>query len=166
MKLYKLADVKKVCDVIYGKEIDRNTWSRWKRKLLIPKSSREVDLQRLEQIITLTNIKRARPYFNPDLYEIVKMKTEALKEFHDTKYTYQLYLLPDRCRGSEIGNILKMLTGRLISNKSLYRWGEETGIKFSTNNTYTKDEILKIIHRELPSTNFRHSSDLDPEKAS
>ena len=146
MKTYKLTDIKQVCDVIYGRKINDRSWLRWKRKLCLPKSIREVSEPQMEQLLTLTNMKRATPYNEITLTKVVQTKADALKEFYQHRESYKLYLLPDVCKGDELPNIIYMVTGRKVTKRTLYRWGLRLNKPFSTNINYTKADVSQFIN--------------------
>ena len=102
-------DVKKVCEVIYGRAIADRTWRKWKNKLGFNPYEKEVCEDKMTQLLTLANMKREKPYNPITLVEVVKAKQKTLEEFRDTRYSYQLYLLPEECKGHDIQAIIKMM---------------------------------------------------------
>ena len=90
-------------------------------------------------------MKRATPYDKITLEQVVKSKQETLKNLRDTCDSYKLFLLPEKCKGLEIPKIIKMITGRDISHKSLYRWGVKLNHNYSTTKIYSKDDVLKYL---------------------
>jgi len=145
MKTYKLSEVKQVCEVIYGKPINERTWLRWKRKLCLPKSIRVVSDAQMEQLLTLANMKKTTPYDKITLAKVIKSKADTLKEFYENRESYKLYLLPDECSGGELPNVIYMVTGRKVSQRTLYRWGIRLNRRFSTHTNYTKEEVSRFI---------------------
>ncbi len=145
MKTYKLSEVKQVCEVIYGKPICERTWLRWKRKLCLPKSIREISESQMEQLLTLANMKKTTPFDKITLTKVIESKRDALNDFYHNHESYKLYLLPDVCSGGELTNIIYMVTGRKVNQRTLYRWGIRLNCRYSTHTNYTKDEVSKFI---------------------
>jgi hypothetical protein len=144
---YKLMDIKQVCEVIYGRAIADRTWRKWKSKLGFNPYEKEVSEDKMTQLLTLANMKREKPYNPVTLMEVVKAKQKTLEEFRDTRYSYRLYLLPDECKGDDLQDIFKMVTGRFVAERTLYRWGELLNIPYSPNRKYGKDEVKQYISK-------------------
>lgn len=142
---YKLTDVKQVCEVIYGKPIQLRTWRKWKNKLGFPPYIKVVDENMLTQLLTLANMKREKPFDKIKLTDVIKAKQTVLEDFKNTRYSYRLFLIPDECKGRDIQGIIKMVTGRLVSRPSLYRWGEINCIPYNPDKNYKKDEVMRFI---------------------
>lgn len=143
--MYKLTDVKAVCEAIYGKKLKKRAWIYWKRKVLIQSHAREIDSNQLGRLITLANLKRKQPYKEFSIEYIIEQKETALKEFYAKKYIYQEYLLPDECNGSNLLGVINLTTGRDVSTKTLYRIGKRLNIPYSLNRIYKKNEMLAYI---------------------
>lgn len=149
MKTYKLSDIKKVCETIYGRPIGDSTWRRWKQKLQFTPYETSVSESKMEQLLTLANMKRKNPYQQIILSEVIKQKTDTLKTFSQTEQDYKLYLVPETCKGKEIRDVIYMVTGRKLHRNSLYRYGLKVQIPFSANRKYRKDEVCKMISEIL-----------------
>jgi hypothetical protein len=145
MNTYKLSDVRQVCEVIYGRKIVDRTWRKWKFSLAIGGYLKEISQANMEQLITLANLKRSRPYDKIRLSEVIESKQATLQELQNTRNNYLLFLLPDECKGSTIPEIIYMVTGRKISQKTLYRWGVILNEQYKVNKNYKKDVLLTFI---------------------
>jgi hypothetical protein len=149
MTTYKLSDVKQVCEAIYDRPIVDRTWRKWKASLSLPKYVKEISQAQMEQLLTLANLKRSKPYDKVTLTQVIKSKQATLKEFQEARNNYTLYLIPDECRGDSLPEVIRMVTGRQVSLKSLYRWGKMLNKHYSSNSNYTKDEVLLYISQTL-----------------
>lgn len=145
MKFYRLTDVRIVCEAIYKQKISDRTWRRWKAILVIDKYSKFISEQKLEQILTLANVKRSQPYDKVTLSDIVKSKLKTLIDFQETRNNYTNFLLPDVCKGIEIPDVIKLVTGRKLSKKTLYRKSINFSKPYSTNKNYSKNELQEYI---------------------
>lgn len=145
MKFYRLTDIKLVCESIYKRKISDRTWRRWKSLLALDKYSKFVSEQNMEQLLTLANMKRSQPYDKITLTDIVKFKLQTLLDFQETRKNYTTFLLPDTCTGVEIPNIIKLVTGRKLSKKTLYRKSVNFIKPYSTNKNYSKNELEEYI---------------------
>ena len=140
--MYKMTDVKQVCETVYGQDISERTWVRWRDKLSLPKHIRFCSIAEMELLLTLANMRRATPLKKVELESVVLAKTAVLKKIHREVAPS---LIPTQCLGSNLPQIIKECTGKTVSIKTLYRWGKTYNYRFSTNIKYTKSEIEKWI---------------------
>lgn len=140
--MYRTTEVKLVCQVVYGREIPERTWVRWREKLNLPKYLRYCSSGQMEQLISLANLRRTKPFDQITLKMIVQNKSEALRAYNNVSESMPL---PSLCSGKELPNLLTSVLGESVSLKTLYRWSKQYDYVFSTNTNYTKKEIEQWI---------------------
>jgi hypothetical protein len=142
MTAYKLTDVKMVCQAVYGREISDRTWRRWKERLGFTGYEREVSEAKMQQLLTLANMKRTAPLSKISLGKVLKNKEESLRKLQGL---IDSALLPEYCLGENLPGLLEDLTGRKPSLKTLYRWGASNDFRFQANKKYSKHEVQKWV---------------------
>lgn len=143
--MYSIVNVKKICEVIYGKPILHRTWIRWKKASAIPARAKMIDEEAMGRIVTLTNMRLAHPKTKYKLTEILEEKKRVLAEFNKSRLSYQNFLIPDNCSGKEIPEIIELTTGRKLSRAALYRLGNRAKLQYSTTASYERNDVLKLI---------------------
>lgn len=145
MNTYKLSDVKLVCEVIYGKPILHRTWIRWKKNNAISVRAKTITEDEMGRLITYTNMRLAHPKTKYKIAEIIDEKKRILAEFNKNRLSYQTFLIPEKCSGKQIPEIIRITTGRKLSRAALYRLGNRVKIQYSTTVNYKREDVLRLI---------------------
>lgn len=139
--------------LFYEDELERKisdrTWSRIKRQLGIREPIVFGNKAEMKAIV------QAYAYLRK-AYSNRLITTDIVKRFLDIKnlLAQQTFM---QCTGREIYDVAQKLSPR-PSDSTLYRWGEEIGLRFSVNRTYTEAEVNKWIEKIASNPRYKYCS--------
>lgn len=144
MKSLPIAWVKESCEAIAGKRIAERTWRDWLRICEVERHKREATPEQAAYLCALANLRRDRPRAKITLSHI-KIKL--------TQWQLPMEAIADRCyecfytqaTGRDLPTIIRQVTGRTVSTRTLYRWANEHGLAFGL----SKKAPVKIPRAEI-----------------
>ena len=136
--------IKTACEAIYGRAIADRTWRGWKRICEIDGYQREASATQAAHLCTLAKLKRDRPNIQIGLFQIrmemtrLERPVEAIaSQVYDCFYT--------KATGRDLPTIIRQVTGRTVSTRTLYRWAEKHNLRFRLSEKIPRQQIQKWI---------------------
>ena len=139
--MYKLSDVKLACESWYGREVSKRTWIYWKQLAKVPEYAREVSEGKASHIFAVAILRKRFPNKKINFVDIFKTSRSEIQKIASELQKPVLKIKPDSCRGIDLIEYLEEITGRVISEKTLYRWGKFYGVPYERHRIYESDQL-------------------------
>lgn len=121
--------IKTACEAIYGSAIGDRTWRGWKRICEIDRYVREVGATQAAYLCTLAKLKRDRPNVRIGLFQIRMELTKLNKPVEAiASQVYECFYTT--ATGRDLPTIIRQVSGRTVSTRTLYRWAEKHNLQF------------------------------------
>jgi hypothetical protein len=152
--------IKRVCTEVYGRGFCDKTWDRWRKACNIDLDKEEYAPNEWAKLVALAKLKRENPFGHFELTHLYAEigKLQAQRATIDQIRRISRQTIPDRCYGSELADVILQATGRKVSDKTLYRWGQDNGIAFGVRREYNAREINWWIRQARKNANFRSAA--------
>lgn len=143
-KEYQICNIRNAANQIYGKEISPSAWRKWLRLFDVPRWSRTLTAQQSLFILTYAHLRKQNK-----IVEIGKKKViEEIKKI--PKSPEKLYECVDEtlfqyARGRDLPCVIRQVTGRQVSLRTVYRWAEAHKLKFGANTVIDSKDVQRLI---------------------
>ena len=141
--MYKLKDVRTICEIYYGREISKRTWIYWKRLAKIDDYAREIDEQKAGHLLAVAILRKRSPNAKITFVDVFKTALSEIKEIALAlrNGSAKTMVMAKSCPGNKLTDYIAGTTGRYVSERSLYRWGKIYGIVYGKNLIYQESEL-------------------------
>jgi hypothetical protein len=118
------ASVRKSCSFQVGKDdIGHETWARWRSLCRVKEKAKKLTLRESFLLLACSDLHRLK---EPKINYVKIVNAANLRLETDPQSVEQLKVLTaSTVKGSELPKVLKDLTGRSVTTRTLYRWGKK-----------------------------------------
>ena len=139
--MYKLSNIRCVCETYYGRAISDRTWLYWKSLANVEQYSREVPEQKASHIFAVAILRKRYPNKKINFVDVLKCALNEIPRIKEQLQNPKINLPLDSCEGVNLPDYLEKVTGKLISEKTLYRWGTRYGIPYARHKIYKSNDL-------------------------
>ena len=147
VEVVAIAKVKSCCDAIFNRTISRESWSKWKQHIGIPKHERFVEAGKAAILVGMACWRHDNPTTPfPSERRLLFLVNENRRRGMDMessssgKRQHQWEM--EGCYGEDLDKFL-ISQGYQVKKRTLYAWGNNAGIKFKLRQFYSPNELQK-----------------------
>jgi len=149
MQLNKDHEVKEKCEELYRRGFSHRTWYAWRQLAEVPPHERWLTEEQVATLFTIALLKREQPRRRLTLLSIyIERKTRDWNDWLIAMAGLPAKTIIAPCRGDELAERIRLLTGLKISESTLYEWGRESGMcRYSRTCHYTANQVARWLQR-------------------
>lgn len=164
MQLNKDKEVREKCYELYTRDFSPRTWYAWRQIAEVPKHERWLTEEQVANLFAIALLKKEQPLRRLTLLDIyIERKTRDWNEWLVTMAGLPPETLIAPCKGHELTETIRNLTGRKIAEPTLYEWGREVGmVRYSRMHEYTASQVAKWVNRANHAINKQEKNHVNP----
>jgi hypothetical protein len=141
---YPLEWVKMASDQVYGACLSERAWRKWLRICKVKQWSRVVGVEQATYLLTLAYLKKSHPR-KAIGYVHVKQQLKLTPYTHQQLQEQIDQAFYAQATGRDLPNLIRQVTGRKVTIRTLYRWAEKHKLQFGVSKPIPHPEVQRWI---------------------